>query len=63
MGFKVYAGINFLQVDKSNQFVEAYVGLSKLDFLRLEFVSSYGTLQHYLRGVRIGFDIFTESEF
>lgn len=63
MGFKGYAGINFLQVDKSNQFVEAYVGLSKLDFLRLEFVSSYGTLQHYLRGVRIGFDIFTESEF
>lgn len=48
------AGLNYLQVGAEQQYIEAYIGIEKLQTFRVELVTAFGNQQAFTTGIRIG---------
>jgi Family of unknown function (DUF5686) len=51
------AGIHYLYTEKNKNYFEVFLGLEKLNLLRIDFVSSYSGNNMLMTGVRVGLKI------
>ena len=51
------AGIHYLHTEKLPNYIEVFVGIEKLNLLRIDFVSSFTDKGHAMTGIRLGLKI------
>ena len=51
------AGLHYLHTEKLPNYFEAFVGIEKLNILRIDFVSSFTDKAHVMTGIRLGLKV------